>query len=817
MLRKFLPAILFASILSGCGSDGTANGPTYTAAGPSGPVDPDVPEEVLPSGTHVVGRALGEIPLANAPIRFFTLSGTPIATTEPVVTDGGGFYFAVLPNSETSFRVTVQKDGETYAAEYRGYSANQEAIVTPLTNLWFARMQTHPAENPEQAATALRSLLHLPASFDLRADMGTVGHRPGFVARAYLRKARSAGQNLSTDGLSTYATDLVQAPPLTTDEGGIINGIFGDTAANAWAPTGTSLSNSVIAYISYTGDLKIGNYGGLIGWAMGLVLGQLTGNERASALEALGKELAKLSEEIDAIYQELSREISLSTYTLAFNLAKNRVAGPILASNQKLHDVLANGTSYAQVQALAAELTRTELTQTLATINNDQLTNPVDQGLIQRLINLSGLSSLSHYSNQVVFNPLTSEFNYFANLQTQATALVIEGYHAIQPPDPNAARNFFDQYCDNLASQASLLPQPLPDDEAIYLTGEGLLFHRRVVANSYKKVEAAAANMTSGPFHNYRIATGRELQRLRAAGGGNKAGLERIGFDFSALNGRDPEPYKILDEKGDTFNPDSSSEGENHLKRWKGGAPYGALLVSDLSKDLDENGQEGLISLGRVQALTVSDVSPASTNSTGQFRATGNYTIRIDGGTRTVSNVDLTSLVRWSSDNPSLMRLQNVPSGNPRVPLPNTPTDLLLGPGVYTWYNNGSVNVTASLRDPFTQNFTLISNTKQFTKSNYVPAQLRAILLTPKNLTLSSLPSPTRLSVLGLMSDGRSVNLSPANVTFGQIPGVQIQSANNIFQLSLTASPPGNAFVLNVTSTGNPGIGDTAAYFLNLP
>lgn len=798
-MRKLVPLLLVTGLVAGCGNDSTFSS--------TAPFSPGSDSAIQPLGESLVGRVLLDAPLRGASVRFFTLDGAAIPTTAPVVTDGAGFFEAFFLSPPTSFRAVAQKDGESYASDFRNFSPAQHVIITPLTNLWSARQRAHPEETPEQAAASLRAGLGLPADFDLLTDMGTVGHRPGFVAVSYIREARGSGNNASSDGVSPFVAATLAR--LASNQTGAQNRIFSDPQSNAWASQGVQLGVSVVTALLMANGAPVG---GIIGWGVGILLQPLTGNPSASQFQAVAAELEALGQQIEEMYLEIKQVLAETQYIEDFNRLKERTAGLIQASGQKLLDAYLNGLSSVQRDALAAELSSVDLLTALLEIHNSQTGLSPTNGLLGQANQLVKLSSLKYYSNATVFNPLATEFHYFAGLQTQAITLLIEGFHGQEPPDTLSARTNYDVYCANLAQQATYLPQPLPSDEVIYLTQEGLIFYRRVIGPSNSKTaQKHAAGVSEGPFKKFHVASSSEVRAaMDAAPSKTQAGLEAMGFDFSGQVGSNAN-LAVAVSDGDGV--DLQTGLNVTLSNWSLSSHH-YLLVADLTREQVQADPSDFVALGRLKGLRVQEDRANSC-----VRAFGNYTVNLKKESVPLNDVEISSLVRWSTSDSSTLRIQNLPAGSNAQRLPNTPTELTFGPGHYTWLTPGSpqATVNASAQDPYDSSLrTVASANVTLTGDNVAIPTVRTIRIGPRERILNVLGAPGAqpLNFRGYRSDGTEVDLAGQGTITASIPEVQIRNSSTNPQLQIDTRPSVSQFT--VTANYN-GLQDQVTFYVNFP
>ena len=178
-----------------------------------------------------------------------------------------------------------------------------------------------------------------------------------------------------------------------------------------------------------------------------------------------------------------------------------------------------------------------------------------------------------------------------------------------------------------------------------------------------------------------------------------------------------------------------------------------------------------------------------------------------------VSGIDVTSLVSWASSDPSILRVQNLPASDTGIRLPTTPSNLDFGPGVLTWVAPGSADVIATTRLPLSAGLPTITGSLSLTNNSVPPAELQAVLISPKNTVINAVPSVTSLFLGGFYNDGTSRNLTEA-VWTTSIPEARVVSIAGRNQLNLSARPSADSFA--VTATVNDR-SDTATFYVNIP
>ena len=482
--------VLLTLFLAGCGGND-----------PSGDTSADVPVQT----THIVGRAVLDRPFAGATITFFTPEGTPIETAGPIVADGVGFFQADLPGQVTDFRAVASANGESYASDYEGFAASGLVMISPLTSIVAAHQDAHPTLTLAESEDAVRRYLELPPEQDLHFHMVLNAHRDGFNVARFLQQARANGLEAFVAKVVVSVDSVGSVPPPP-----IPNAIFQNNQTQFWTNQGIQLGVAVVSTVLQVAGIPAG---ALIGWAVNLILDETQGSPEQKDFQALAQEIEALGTEIEEVYQALSQEIKEQTYTNSLNDQIAEIS-MIQTVREQLQDYLQNGTTASKQAALVATMTGTDFLSLLTDIHNAQM-GIGSGGLIRQLSSVVSLSELPFYSNTAQFNPLASEFNYFAGQQTAAVHLIAEGFHALPTPDPASARFWYDIYCKDVAIQASDLPQPLDSDEVVVHRTSGLIFYYQAMDKAtLDEARDFAAHFRTGRFVNWRVATSQDVEAL---------------------------------------------------------------------------------------------------------------------------------------------------------------------------------------------------------------------------------------------------------------------------------------------------------------
>lgn len=834
--RWFLRLMLIVALVTGCSSDqdfGASSGANFESGGQS-----------------VVGQVNLERPVAGATVEFFRLDGTPIDTSRPVVTDVVGVFranLAELPPTFLAVATTVQEGNtESYAAEVEGLNPSGEMVViNPLTNIVAAHHQQHPELSLTQSTRAVTAGLGLPSGHDPRFHLMQGSHRRGFDVPTYLRRARAVtrartdGQGWNTPFVATVVGSLSTSPgdqPLIVPT----NPLFENASGTYWSKEGVQLGVAVVSTVLQLDGIPAGS---LIGWSVNLLLGAGGSSAEQAAFQALANEIFQLGQEVEAVYANLSEEIDQTFFSgAALNLIE-RLA-PIKALQQTYASYLSSGMTASQQQTLISQITSPAFTSLLPAIHDGQMgaSGFGATGLLEAAGKLVHLGDRPFFSNVVHFRPLISEFTYFAGQQTSAVNLIVEAYHGQNPPNPELARRTYDQYCQNLATQATALPQPLDSDDVVYVRSAGLLFYRYVQGRAtQQEAQQIASAFRSGHYTKWRVANSSDILALiDPERQYSIVDLKAAGFDFTATeadpNNRDDSQYFIAGNDNISFRLDKGTgpifgvrqelavgpndypkEPENKWDDYH----YCWMLVADAS-DQDPS---LLPALGQLTSLQVVSGPGSTAHAWGTLTInhTRHFTpyilfdrvndVGFDTSTGSVSGIDVTSLVSWASSDPSILRVQNLPASDTGIRLPTTPSNLNFGPGVLTWVAPGSADVIATTRLPLSAGLPTIIGSVSLTNNSVPPAELQTVLISPKNTVINAAPSVTSLFLGGFYSDGTSRNLAEAAWTTS-IPEARVVSIAGRNQLNLSARPSADSFTVTATVNGRS---DTATFYVNIP
>ena len=835
-VRRFAGWILILALIAGCSRDEE--------------FATDSPISRESGGQRLVGQVNLDRPVAGATVEFFRLDGTPIATSGPVVTDITGVFRANLAERSATFlSVASSVEGgvtEAYAAEVEGLNPTSEMVfINPLTNLVAAYHREHPELSLAESTRAVSAGLGLPPDHDPRYHLMQGSHRKGFDVPTYLRHARAATR-ARTDGAAwntPFVTTVVRSLSSPSNDPPVVvptNPIFESASGTYWSKEGVQLGVAVVSTALQLDGIPAG---ALIGWSVNLLLGGGGSNGEQAAFQALANEIFELGQEVEAVYANLSQEIDHAFFSAAaLNLIEQ--LAPIKALQQTYSSYLSSGMTASQQQTLVSQLTNPAFTSLLPAIHDGQMgaSGFGATGLLQAAGNLVHLRDRPFFSNLAHFQPLMSEFTYFAGQQTSAMNLIVEAYHGQVPPNPELARVTYDQYSRNLATQATALPQPLDSDDVVYVRSAGLLFYRYVHGRATQhEAEELASAFQVGHYTKWRVANSSDILALIDPKRQFSIDeLKAAGFDFTATEAdptnRDHSHYFIAGNDNISFpldkgtgpifgvrrevagpNGNPAQEPENKWDDYH----YCWMLVAD-ARDQDPS---LLPALGQLTSLEVVSGPGDTVRAQGAFNV--NHTdyaapyiwnnqindVGFKTGTQVVSGIELTSRVSWASSNPSILRVGNLPANNTGVRLPTTPSALNFGPGVLTWLAPGSTDVTATAHLPFADGLPTLTGSLSLTNNSVPPAELQAVLISPKNSIITAAPSVTSLYLVGFYSDGTSRNLTEATWTASQ-PQARVVSLAGETQLDLSARPSASSFTVSATVNGRS---DTATFYVNIP
>ncbi len=819
-MRKLLVVPLALSLLTGCGSDSVSDG-SSSAAPPA-------------ATTRLYGRVETEAPLVGANISFFQADGTPLPTSSPVVSLQAGAFQADLPGSPRDFQVVATLGDESYASAYRNYNG-EGLVVNPLTNLVAAHHQAHPGLELAASEAAVKNFLQLPAEHDTRHHL-VRGPRPGFHVGKYMAQARSQGHALLVSRLVTA---------IDGGSSGVSAAQFRDTQTPFWITNGAQLGVSVLSTIFDVEGETDSSY--LLGWGISLVAADVSGSD-SDAFLALAQALAQLGQEIADMTTALVAELTRASFiTIATETIDQLSLIPTLQDS--VEDFLANQGTPDQAQALAQQLTATQLTQLLGVIDTAQLGDASigSPGLIASALSVLQLSS-DFYSNGARYYPVVTEVNYFAGQMTAAIGLIVEGFHALSPPDLATAQAFYQQYRQSVAQQVAFQPLPLASDDLVYVRSKGLIFYRHVQPKAtYEDAIQKAAGFTVGPYNRYwRVANTSDIcGLLDKRQNYSIATLKAAGFDFAATeanpSNRDNSHYFIgmLNNRPERaeFVCGSLNLGvenisniryawfytQSHVRRsdvaWNQGDHNPYLLVTDAAVQ-----DPSLIpALGELRSLEAVAGPGNSLRAQAAFRV--NWLTYLDppsdtNGADDLYNLktadfpptDVTDHVYWSSSDATKLIIQSAPSAPVQV-LPSTPSQVTFKPGFYNWLQSGTVNVTATWFDAF-NNLRPTQATRTITNTSVPAAQLTGLRIGPRELILNSTSGGTTLNVLGVYSDGSGQLLSSGVTWSTSIPQASVVQVAGQYALSLSSRPAGSSFTVTARSGS---VTDTATYYVNIP
>lgn len=788
----------------------------------------DVPTGERRTNQVVFGRVQLDRPFADATVTFRTLDGTTIETLGPVTTMGDGTFraeFREVPQRFVAVATGFPVAGgpqETYESEYDGIDpAQEQVVITPLTSLVVSFHDQNPDLSYAEADQAVREQLNLPAHQTTRYHMVNGAHRRGFSVTRFLENARAGNpkQGETISALTTVTYDDVD--PVTVD----------DSGSSDWASAGAQLSIAVISDV-------LQDFAGLAGtavisWTSALLDTDEDFTEVADLLE-------DISEEITEVYDDLSEEITDATFTESV-AALNDELGTITATVDLLVDYQQNGdASEAEVDELLEECTETSYLGLLATIHNAQLGTDSATGLMAELISLQDLDDVIFYSNTKTYNPIASEFNYYAGFETQLINTILEGFHGQTPPEAQTAQNWYDTYAEYVQIQEGLVPLPLDSDNVIGHRASGLIFYAtEQSADTYENAVAKADSFTEAGYTNWRVATYADLYVLLYNREPDSAStksfekptisiddLEDAGFtlvqhsnpinygSYSYVVGAEYSAYepgikKVAGQSdycdcaglyelsvGDQY--EGLAVGVGWWKETGNKLPY--FLVCDaVDQDVSLRAAMGTLT---GMFLTLSDDD--------QMRAFGTYDLNFMADGLYYVNTplpELTEVVAWSSSDTSVLRVQNQPTSATGVTTLTTTPDINVGAGAITWLGAGSVTVTASLYDPWSSDLTQYTATYDLTESSsdYTAPTLESILITPASLTFTATGN-TEVWATGFYSDGTSATLTDVTWMSSISDAHVTESGNDEFFLFLDAIPSGvSSFTLTATSSGVSG------------
>lgn len=769
---------------------------TLAGCGGTEPVSPTTTEPTTTT-TTVQGRVILEQPLADARLTFERPDGTVIADGQ---TNEAGSFGSELPAEVRDFRVTARRDGESYATEVRNFDGTL-VVVSPLTNLAAARVRTHPGESLEEAEAAVRRFLGLSADSDLGEAMVQTSNRPGFQARRYLEEARATG-NQSQDGVSPYVGELLAA----MDSGFLPNFIYGKD--KKWVVLGTNVGIALVTSVAQSADVP---FAPVIGWALSLLASDFFGKDNPFA--QVDAELAELASEIQHVEGQLVKEIKKDTYSENLNTAILSLTS-LAGLKDRFSNSLQMGLSYADKQALAKDLTTPETLNFITLINQNQLGDGLGPGLLGQAAQRYELAGLSYYCNQTPFDPMDQEFEYFASQETLAAALIVEGFHTLDPPDTTSARNWYDRYKEGVSLAASAVPQPLPSDDLFWIKRGGVLFYRHAEgARSYEDAKKYAAAFKLGGYSGWRIASYSDIDFLLANGDhfATPEALESAGFDLAALKkshlkfGSTAPNLGAIE--GDFSDPAGFLGG--FPQEWHGQKSF--FLACDVPDDASHI--ERLVPLGELTKLSL---EPTSTG----VRAIGTLTVvrhkqGVEVETKSFPGLDVTEFVSLSSSDPDLLRVQNAPYAQGALQPLTPPFDVNLRPGGVTWLHSGTVTVTATAFQPFQPNLPRLTATLKLSNQDVPAPRLEMVRLGPKEVTISNAPTTLPLSLTGFYSDGTSRALTGGTYTTS-LPQVEIVTLGDQTQLVLKSDPGPAVTSFTVTGTAE-GKSNTTKFVLKLP
>jgi hypothetical protein len=806
--------LLFAALLwAGCGNSNFDGVVTGTGGG-----NPT---------TVVQGRVQLDQPFANATVTFRTFEGQSIPTVAPVVTEADGTFTAELQTLPTHFVATATGvpiaggPQETFESEYDGIDpATEQVVINPLTSLVVAYHDKNPQLTYKQADQQVRDNLRIPKNHTTRNNLVNGGHRPGFSVSNFLADARSKASLGQVRALTTVS--YTEVDPISVDDSG-----------RGWATAGAQLGVAVISDALSATDVISGDQ--LFSWTANLL--------NTNDYPAIAQLLEEISQELVDVYNDLSAEITESTFTNSVASLNNEL-GSITATSTLLQQYQNNGdASEQEIQNLIDGAVETSYLGLLDTISSAQLGTSSATGLQAELIALQDLSDTTFISNETFYNPLVTEFNYYANLETQLINTILEGFHGQSPPQAQTAQNWYDTYARDVQTQQTLVPLPLESDDVILHRASGLVFFATEQSPAtYTTAKSKAATFAEGGYTGWRVATYADLYVMlynQEPGSASTKSFEKPNLSLQDLE--DAGFTLVEHSTPSTFNGDDDwyvgaeySAYEPGVKKVQGQLDYGAsagVYSLDVGDQAPLNQMVGywksvtssklpyflvcdsatqtpaqIGALGRLQSLIVSE-----STSTPRLEAMGTYLVfqLVEGLYSPVYNsfVDLSDTVAWESSNPFVLRVQNVPASTEDITTLSTTPDITVAAGVYTWLAAGSAKVTATLFDPWSANITEVSANISLSKSasDYTAPTLQSLQITPSSLILTA-TGDTEIFATGFYSDGSAKLLTSGITWVSSIPEAHVTSASGEYFLVLSSIPSGvNSFTLTATSGSTTG------------
>lgn len=819
-MRRLIPLLLASSFL-GCGSDSAQISANNFSLSGNGSSVAEIPD---PAGT-VRGQVLLDQPAVGAEILFFAPDGTPLPTLGPVVSKEAGLFVGQLLVPVADFRVVARLNGEAYAADYRGYQVGEHMAITPLTNLVSAYMSAH-STSLEASSVAVRALLGLPETFDLRHDMAVSTQRSGFVASNYLAEARASGQNASQDGISSFAvsylsrTPAPQADPQYPEVPGPSNAIFESAQAKLATAQALQLGVAVItSVLQFVGVPGVP----VIGWALTIFTGDVFGDPQQIMLRAISEEIKMLSQELSQVQDAIEKDILLTSFNRQYGASYSQEISYFQARALTLQQSFSISTSNT-VSNITTDLTSTTTLSHLQSVHDTLMSAAGVPGLLQQAETLVQLNQNPFYCNATRYSPIQQVFLVFYAIQSMGIRVIVEGFNGSTPSQPNSARLWFERFQTNAAGQASMIPQPMVNDQLIYQRNSGHLFFQNSMPPQPHPgpAETATKKLRVGPFKYWRVATQGDYKHL--------FGDDRFGIDLNQL--RNQENFKMSSSPNNNNSNYRYGTDEGYVLELDKGFPYVAyvfnrdddtlwvdsgdnlpyMVVADLQRSFNElhsSQPEIFLPMARLQSLRIENVAGE-----GRLRALGNYSLEIDGRSQAMNDVDITHLVQWSSTN-SALGIQNAPASNKIQRLSTTPA-IRFGPGVYTWHGNGEATVTASLFDSFDPALKVFSADLKLTQQNYTP-QIASILISPKRPRTLGVPTVSDLYPIVFYQDGSSaqavnnISWSVQDENGTAIPATvaEVKLVNTQYQLDIHSRLGAFPSTLNITATTQNGKSDT--------
>jgi hypothetical protein len=667
--------------------------------------NPAVETNALPA---VLGRLSIGRPVAQASA-LFTVDGQTLATT--VTTDEQG-HFGTDANLPPAFTVLVRPAGSvlqgsnlSFASRVEGFTnQSPEIIVNVPTTLMTRFHDRHPELSLAQARARVYSFLLIPQEVPLEAIDDSL--RAPFLHSLFFRLAEQNG------GVEAYLEKLLDEMegPTTHPINFETTGPPGAGGAAQKKPTFLGGCAEGLAEDFVKAEVLTG-----LGWAfraMGL-------NFPFPSNFDLEKKLDQLSDEVEALGNELTRFENEVPYQMAINKLGDEVVAPSDASTQALtaavesHSIplkpnlayLPLGTSYGYLSELEAAFAQNDAQGMLdllvsyleGTYSPDGVAARLERLLVQVLFGPWGIDNdLTSYNGYGAFSNATLSqqavmLQYYLGYLEQTTLLYTEQTHNAADATTlvsniRAAKPYLASLARAKKRILAQVPQSLGSDALFVDRQAGAIWYMgnlgsRGTAQSWSDAKTYASKFAGvGPLSSgWRLPSDIELARLHqriaaannalASPTGKPSGvMTRWGWDISYIGGN----HRVWTSSSNVWFSLDDADTKNDL-----GGRNDVILVHDYSLSSTDDSFLPLLSLGSAQNMQIDGATGADLQGPGnpsvQLRCEalingtygGTYTVggksvkSPSGSGFGVSFYDLTEQVEWSSSNELMATVSN--------------------------------------------------------------------------------------------------------------------------------------------------------------